>query len=55
MFSDFWLSQLAYRVNATTGVVSFGVGIMLLLGMLMVVSQTVKAASTNPVDCLMGE
>ena len=55
LFNDMWLQLLAYRVNVGLGVISFGMGVMLTLGILTILSQTFKAATNNTVESLRGD
>ena len=49
---DAFLSNYAYRITVTPWILLFGVTIVLGLGLITICSQTMKAASTNPVDSL---
>jgi len=55
LFNDMWLQMLAYRVNVGAGVISFGIGIMLTMGLLTILSQTLRAATSNTIDSLRGD
>lgn len=50
-----WLKLIAYRTEMNFGVIALGVFILLLLGILTIGSQTLRAAFTNPVDNLKNE
>lgn len=47
-----WLDAIAYSVSLTVGVILFGVAIIVLLGALVVGSQTWKTANMNPSEVL---
>jgi putative ABC transport system permease protein len=49
------LQNYAYRIEVGAGVVLTGVGVLLLLGLITIGSQVVKAALTNPADTLRSE
>ena len=49
---DAFLSNYAYRIAISPWVLLFGVTIVLGLGLITICSQTMKAASTNPVNSL---
>ncbi len=51
-FGDLFLSSYAYRIDISVGLISIGLGIVGILGLLTVWSQTWKAASLNPVKSL---
>jgi putative ABC transport system permease protein len=53
--NSFWLESMAYRVSINFSVIGFATGIMLLLGILVIGSQTIKAAIANPADTLRAE
>jgi putative ABC transport system permease protein len=47
-----WLNFLAYHVSFGAGSIIIGVTIVFLIGVLTILSQTMKAANSNPVDVL---
>jgi putative ABC transport system permease protein len=47
-----FLDNYAYRTQITTGLMLAGISIIVLIGLLTICSQTVKAAITNPVKSL---
>ncbi len=53
--NNMWLELIAYRTPFSWTVITIGVGIVVLLGVLTIGSQTVKAAFTNPVNSLKNE
>lgn len=53
--NNLWLQQFAFRVSITAGVIGFGVLTLLVLGVLTIGSQTLRAGSINPVDSLRSE
>lgn len=53
--NNFWLQLIAYRTNFNLGVILSGTGILLVLGIITIGSQTLRAAFTNPVDNLKNE
>lgn len=50
-----WLEMLPYHVNVDLGVISFGVGMLILFAVITVGSQTYRATFVNPVDNLKNE
>ncbi|MDW3192384.1 MAG: FtsX-like permease family protein [Cytophagales bacterium] len=52
LVNSLWLDAIAYSVNLSVGVILFGVGVIVLLGALVVGSQTWKTANTNPSEVL---
>lgn len=53
--NNLWLQHMAYRVEMSLGLVIFGILVLLLLGLITIGSQTLKAAFVNPVDQLKNE
>jgi putative ABC transport system permease protein len=53
--NNLWLQEFAFRVPISIGVMSFGVIILLVLGMITIGSQTYRATKINPVDSLRNE
>jgi len=53
--NNLWLEHIAYRTTLGIGVIGGGIGIVFLLGVVTIGSQTLKAASANPVDSLKNE
>ncbi|MEN8248251.1 MAG: ABC transporter permease [Bacteroidota bacterium] len=53
--NNLWLQKFAFRVPISFGVISLGVLILLILGVLTVGSQTYRASRLNPVDSLRNE
>lgn len=53
--NNLWLRQLTTRVEFGIGTVLFGVFILLVLGILTIGSQTLRASKLNPVDSLKSE
>lgn len=49
---DLFLSNYAYRITISPWLLLFGVTIVLVLGLLTICSQTMRAATTNPVKSL---
>jgi putative ABC transport system permease protein len=47
-----WLKFLAFRVSFGIGTIMIGVIIVFIIGILTIISQTIKAANSNPVDIL---
>jgi ABC-type antimicrobial peptide transport system permease subunit len=47
-----WLKFLAFHVTFGAGTLLAGITIVFLIGILTVLSQTLKAANSNPVDIL---
>lgn len=52
---NLFLQQFAFHINLNLWVLTPGVGVLVLLGMLTIGSQTVRAAMANPVDSLRSE
>jgi len=50
--NDLWLREFANKINIGLQHYLIGIGIMVILGILTIGSQTFKAARTNPVDAL---
>ncbi|MBL0741782.1 ABC transporter permease [Chryseolinea lacunae] len=53
--NNLWLQMIAYHTEFSFGVICSGVLILIVMGMLTVGSQTVRAAFANPVDNLKNE
>jgi putative ABC transport system permease protein len=53
--NSLWLQNYAYRIEVGAGIVLTGVGVLLLLGLITIGSQVVKAALSNPADTLRSE
>ncbi|MEM8525396.1 MAG: FtsX-like permease family protein [Bacteroidota bacterium] len=53
--ANLWLQNFVIRVSVSPSMILMGIGILLLLGILTVVSQTYLAAKTNPVESLRSE
>jgi putative ABC transport system permease protein len=49
---DAFLSNYAYRITVSVWILLFGIAIVLVLGLVTICSQTIKAALTNPVKSL---
>jgi putative ABC transport system permease protein len=52
---NWWLANFAYRTNIQLWSIFFSGFTILLLAWLTVLGQTIKAAKTNPIDCLRNE
>tara|TARA_R110000796_G_scaffold96719_1_gene202739 strand:- start:121942 stop:124620 length:2679 start_codon:yes stop_codon:yes gene_type:complete len=52
---NWWLANFAYRTNIQLWSIFFSGFAILLLAWLTVLGQTIKAAKTNPIDCLRNE
>jgi putative ABC transport system permease protein len=50
--NNLWLQHIAYRTPFSASVVIFGVGIVFILALLTIGSQTIKAAFTDPAKAL---
>jgi putative ABC transport system permease protein len=50
-----WLKFLAFHVTFGAGTILAGVSIVFIFGILTILSQTLKAANSNPVDVLKNE
>ncbi len=50
--NNLWLDAIAYSVTLSVGVILFGVTVIIILGALVVGSQTWKTANTNPSEVL---
>lgn len=53
--ANFWLQNFVLRIHIGAATLLSGIGILFLLGLLMVVSQTYWAARNNPVQALRNE
>jgi putative ABC transport system permease protein len=53
--NNLWLEIMAYRVDINFGVIAFSTFILVILGILTIGSQTLRATFTNPVDTLRNE
>ncbi|MFC2126602.1 ABC transporter permease, partial [Bacteroidota bacterium] len=53
--NNIWLQEFAYRVNFGVGIFAIGIGILLILSLITVGSQTYRAAISNPADILRTE
>ncbi|MEX1239795.1 MAG: FtsX-like permease family protein [Cyclobacteriaceae bacterium] len=53
--NNLWLELIAYRTSFSPLMILTGIGILLLLGVVTIGSQTLRAAFTNPVDNLKNE
>jgi putative ABC transport system permease protein len=51
-FGDMFLTTYAYKINISVGLMLTGIGIVGVLGLVTICSQTWKAASVNPVKSL---
>jgi putative ABC transport system permease protein len=50
-----WLQMLAYRTSVDAGVIALSCGVLVVLGIVTIGSQTIRAAFMNPVDNLRNE
>lgn len=50
-----WMQEIANRIEISPFAFLIGIGLMLLIGLSAIGSQTLKAANTNPVDTLRNE
>lgn len=55
LLNNQWLQMLAYRTSVDGGVIVLSCGILVVLGIITIGSQTIRAAFTNPVDNLRNE
>jgi putative ABC transport system permease protein len=55
LLNNLWLQLMAYQTEMNFGVISIGVGILVLLGGITIGSQTIRAAFSNPIDTLKSE
>ncbi|MEM9886319.1 MAG: ABC transporter permease [Bacteroidota bacterium] len=53
--ANLWLQNFVLRMNVSPSIILTGIGILLLLGILTVISQTYFVAKTNPVESLRNE
>lgn len=53
--NNLWLEMIAYRTEISVGVIALGVGVLLVLGVITIGSQTVRAAFANPAENLKNE
>jgi putative ABC transport system permease protein len=47
-----WLKDFVYRINLSFWLIAFSISIILIVALLSIVKQTIKAAVTNPVESL---
>ena len=50
--NQIWLQEFAYRIDIGIGTILFATALLLGLGLLTIVSQTARAAKSNPIDVL---
>ncbi len=55
LVNNLWLEQIAYRTPISIGVIASAVGILLIVGITTIGSQTWRASAVNPVDNLRSE
>ncbi len=55
LVNNLWLQNLSKKVDFGVGTILVGVFIVILVGLLTIASQTLKAAHTNPADTLRNE
>lgn len=53
--NNLWLQQIAYRVPISAGVILAAIGILLLVGSLTIITQTLRAGNASPVSRLRNE
>jgi putative ABC transport system permease protein len=47
-----WLKDFVYRINLSFWLIAFSISIIIIVALLSIVKQTIKAAVTNPVESL---
>ncbi len=52
LINNLWLQYLAHHVSFGAGTIVLGIFIVMVIGMLTITSQTMKAANSNPADIL---
>lgn len=55
LLNNLWLELMAYHTTMNVGVIAMGVSILFVLGAVIIGSQTLRAAFTNPVNGLKNE
>jgi len=55
IINNAWLQMFAFRISFGIGIFGLGIGILLILGLITIGSQTIKAANTNPAKILRTE
>jgi putative ABC transport system permease protein len=55
LLNDYWLNFMVVRDDISPGTVIFGAVILLVLGLLTIVPQTLRIAKSNPVKSLKTE
>jgi putative ABC transport system permease protein len=55
LLNSTWIKFLAFRVSFGAGTIILGISVIFIIGILTVLSQTLKAANSNPVDILKHE
>ena len=53
--NNLWLQHIAYRVEITAEVISLGVFLLIILGLITISTQTYRALKINPVESLKNE
>jgi putative ABC transport system permease protein len=55
LLNNQWLQMLAYRTSIDASVIAMSCGILIVLGIVTIGSQTIRAVFANPVDNLRNE
>lgn len=55
LLNSIWLEEFSYHVDFSARIIFLGIGIMFILGFGTILSQTIRAASANPVKSLRTE
>ena len=55
LLNNSWLQLIAFRTEISVGIIILGVSVLVVLGVITIGSQTIRAAFTNPVDNLKNE
>ena len=55
LLNGIWLEEFSYHVDFSARIIFLGIGIMFILGLGTILSQTIRAASANPIKSLRTE
>jgi len=55
LLNNLFLQNIAYRINLGFGIFAFGITLMFIIGLIVILPQTIKTAFLNPVDSLKNE
>ncbi|MCK5078082.1 MAG: ABC transporter permease [Calditrichia bacterium] len=55
LLNSLFLQNMAFKINLGFGVFAFGISLMFIIGLIVILPQTIKAALSNPVESLKNE